>query len=398
MTKVQKIFVRNLRQIDEMTTTFNWCTAIVTGGNNKGKSTLLKSIVERLRGDKTNIVKEWKKSWEAERTFTDWSTLSWEILGESDKIVYTTKDGIKTSSIKEICSKLFWVGFDIDEFLQSQPKKQKEIMQNLVWLKEQFEVLDAEYAEAYNDRTNKNAIYRAEQAKLWENKEIHTWWEYVDISALQEELIEAERKNEQINSVNSKLEEKNKRAIQIIEEIGRLQQEHLAITDEIARGKQRLVENKEINTKELREKIATQKEINEKHDQNRKFHEQQKAVLEAKKIADEADEAVKTVEQKKLDLIKSAPMPKWFEFAEEGLIFNWYPLDRSHLSSSQTYIAWLMLASMNMWEIQALTFDASYLDKNSLAEIEERAKQNDLQLLIERPDYDGGEIRYEIIE
>jgi predicted ATP-binding protein involved in virulence len=58
MTKVQKIFVRNLRQIDEMTTTFNGCTAIVTGGNNKGKSTLLKSIVERLRGDKTNIVKE----------------------------------------------------------------------------------------------------------------------------------------------------------------------------------------------------------------------------------------------------------------------------------------------------------------------------------------------------
>jgi hypothetical protein len=58
--------------------------------------------------------------------------LSWEILGESDKIVYTTKDGIKTSSIKEICNRLFGVGFDIDEFLQAQPKRQKEIMQGLV--------------------------------------------------------------------------------------------------------------------------------------------------------------------------------------------------------------------------------------------------------------------------
>lgn len=398
MTKVQKIFVRNLRQIDEMTTTFNWCTAIVTGGNNKGKSTLLKSIVERLRWDKTNIVKDGKQSGEAEWTFTDGSVLSWEILGESDKIVYTTKDGIKTSSIKEICNRLFGVGFDIDEFLWAQPKRQKEIMQWLVGLKEEFELLDAEYAEAYNDRTNKNAIYRAEQSKIWENKEISTGWEYVDISALQEELIEAEKKNEQINSINSKMQDKNMRLANIVIEIQRLQEEQKTIREDIKNWTTWLDDNKPIDTTELREKITTQKEINEKHDQNRKFHEQRRSLIEAKKIADEADEAVKVVEQKKLDLIKSANMPKWFEFSEEGLIFNWYPLDRSHLSSSQTYIAGLLLASMNMGEVQALTFDASYLDKNSLAEIEERAKQNDLQLLIERPDYDGGDIRYEIIE
>lgn len=141
-----------------------------------------------------------------------------------------------------------------------------------------------------------------------------------------------------------------------------------------------------------------QKNINEAHGQNKKFNEQKEVIEKAKQIRDEADIVVKSIEQKKLDLIKSANMPKWFEFAHDGLIFNWYPLDRSHLSSSQTYIAWLMLASMNLWEIQALTFDASYLDKNSLMEIEERAKQNDLQLLIERPDFDWWDIRYEIIE
>ena len=42
-------------------------------------------------------------------------------------------------------------------------------------------------------------------------------------------------------------------------------------------------------------------------------------------------------------------------------------------------------------------FDASFLDKNSLAEIQLWANENDLQLLIERPDYDGGDIQYKII-
>lgn len=42
-------------------------------------------------------------------------------------------------------------------------------------------------------------------------------------------------------------------------------------------------------------------------------------------------------------------------------------------------------------------FDASFLDKNSLREIEFWALNNDLQLLIERPDYDAGEIKYEIL-
>jgi hypothetical protein len=38
------------------------------------------------------------------------------------------------------------------------------------------------------------------------------------------------------------------------------------------------------------------------------------------------------------------------------------------------------------------------LDKNTLAEIQTWANENDLQLLIERPDFDGGEIKYTLIE
>jgi hypothetical protein len=52
---------------------------------------------------------------------------------------------------------------------------------------------------------------------------------------------------------------------------------------------------------------------------------------------------------------------------------------------------------MGIGDIKTLCFDASYLDKNSLLEIEKWAADKDLQLLIERPDFDGGELRYEIL-
>ena len=51
---------------------------------------------------------------------------------------------------------------------------------------------------------------------------------------------------------------------------------------------------------------------------------------------------------------------------------------------------------MVLGDIKTLHFDASFLDKNSLTEVEEWANKNNYQLLIERPDFDGGEIRYEI--
>lgn len=400
--KVQKIFVKNLRQIDEITTEFNGCTAIITGGNNKGKSTLLKSIVDRLRGDKTNIIKEGKQTWTSERTFTDGSVLSWELLGNSDKLVYTTKEGVKTSSIKEICHKLFGTGFDIDDFLSAQPKKQKEIMQKLVGL--DFTDLDQAYEEAYQDRQAKNSIYRAEKAKLEALTQHAVSGEYRDISELHAQITEIEKKNANIRSIEEKMQYKTKRVFQIGEEIQRLQlqinalqEEKKTLNDEIDRGNEWLSTNTIQDTSDLQSQISEQKEINHLHELNKEFNRQHDVMIEAKKVADEADDAVKSIEQQKLDLIKSAQMPQGFEFTDDGLLFNGYTLDRSNLSSSQIYIAGLILASMSLGEVRTLTFDASYLDKNSLAEVEQWANDHDLQLLIERPDFDGGEIRYEII-
>ena len=115
-------------------------------------------------------------------------------------------------------------------------------------------------------------------------------------------------------------------------------------------------------------------------------------------LAIKANEAVQVIEKERMDLIKSANMPEGFTFTSEGIAYNGLSFTREQLSSSGIYIAALKLASMKIGEVRTLHFDASFLDKNSLAEIEQWATGQDLQLLIERPDFEAGEIAYEIIQ
>ena len=68
------------------------------------------------------------------------------------------------------------------------------------------------------------------------------------------------------------------------------------------------------------------------------------------------------------------------------------------ISSSAKYICALKLGALVLGKIRTLHFDCSPLDKNSLMEIQKWAEANDLQLLLERPDFEGGDIKYQIIE
>jgi predicted ATP-dependent endonuclease of OLD family len=50
MTKIKTITVHNLKAIKDLTVDFNGCTAIITGGNNKGKTSFLRGVIDRLKG------------------------------------------------------------------------------------------------------------------------------------------------------------------------------------------------------------------------------------------------------------------------------------------------------------------------------------------------------------
>ena len=56
MSKIKKITVSNLKSVSSLTADFNGCTAIVTGGNDKGKTTFLRGLIDRIMGNKPEII------------------------------------------------------------------------------------------------------------------------------------------------------------------------------------------------------------------------------------------------------------------------------------------------------------------------------------------------------
>jgi hypothetical protein len=104
------------------------------------------------------------------------------------------------------------------------------------------------------------------------------------------------------------------------------------------------------------------------------------------------------INAEKLEKVKAANLPDEFEMTDEGLLYNGLPLTTNQISSSGKYICALKLGALSLGKIRTQHFDCSTLDKNSLMEVQKWAEENDMQLLIERPSWEGGDITYEIIQ
>ncbi|AQY21370.1 hypothetical protein [Riemerella anatipestifer] len=257
--------------------------------------------------------------------------------------------------------------------------------------------IDNRYKEAYDERTILNRIANEKKARVIEIDDTYPT-EKQDETKLLEELNSIDTHNSKIDYVEKGIAEKQELISEKEEEIKRLQAKIQELQSEIEKGNEFLSKNKKKNNKEqLQIEIAKVRENNKKYDERLQAERFNSEYQDALAKAQTQDELVKSIEQEKKEALESTNLPKGFEIKDGVLTFENYAISKDQLSSSRIYIASLKLASLQLGEVRTLHFDASYLDKNSLAEIEKWANENDLQLLIERPDFDGGEIEYKLL-
>lgn len=443
MSKIKKITISNLKAISSLTADFGGCTAMITGRNNSGKSTALKALPERIRGIKPEIILKHNET----EGFAEWVLTTGEIFRWSfdsktkagEKLVFITKDNVKSSVTREISARYFPPTFDVDKFLSAAPKQQKETLQKLVGL--DFTDIDARYKKAYDERTSLNRIASEEEikfsampvpekvakieivglqsemetarerfaAKYKENQQVS-----INLRKLWLEQCEDMRKNvEEFNKLQTSRRNNHADAVDAVNILKRLGYKGLEVADFIHAIAESIEQDKIYKAppepdyiKEMpddSEIVLLQDKINNGNETNRKASLYNDWVTAKGKAALAVDNAriandkVQEIEDERMNLIKSAKMPTGFSFNEDGILYNDLPFTREQLSSSGIYIAALKLAAMTLGEVKTLHFDASFLDKNSLLEIEQWANENDLQLLIERPDFEGGEIEYHLL-
>lgn len=409
MTKVKKITVANLKAVASLTADFNGCTAIITGGNNKGKTSFLRSLPDRIRGIKPDIIlKSGESDGLAEWELTTGEKFIWSFDNKTkagERLQFITKDNIKTSVTRELATRFFPPTFDVDAFLQATPKKQKEALQKLVGL--DFTDIDSRYKAAYQERTFANRKAQDESTKTTPVQELpEKESEYFE---LEKELAGIDAYNDRYSNAEqlqtdliSQKAANDDDIAELERKIAEIKEKNIELSNRIAQGdawlKNDLNKPKNQSAKDdLQAKIDAIKANNEAIHKNNEAKKQLETARQAEEAAKKADDDVKAIEAERMNMIKSAAMPEGFGFTDDGITYNDLPFTREQLSSSGIYIAALKLASMNLGEVRTLHFDASFLDKNSLADIEKWANDNDLQLLIERPDFEAGDIEYQLI-
>lgn len=443
MSKVNRIEVSNFKAVAQQGADFNGCTAIITGGNGKGKSSFLSGLFERLQGEKPTVpLKTGEKEGYSEVTLTDGCKLRWEFKeGGNEKLTYITSNGIKKPCTREICEKYYPTTFNVDTFLNDSPAKQRKQLQQIVGL--DFTDIDARYKEAFDNRTfvNRKAV---EEKIKFQDLGIVPKVQAIDLTLLEEKKAAIRKKmnekytenvtynnrlrteyedkktdiNIEVRQKNEDLEMRRQRVERCKSAYNTLHSDGcenlLPVKKWISDLAATITENITASyppeptyiepLPDDKELIAIDSEIAQGHETNIKasaynsWLKAKQSYEQSQQDANEADAKVKSVEAERLTLIKSANIPKGFTFDEDGILFNGLPFSRNQQASSAIYIAALKLAEMTLGEIKTLHFDASFLDNVSLKLIQDWAKEKDLQLLIERPDLDGGEIEYQIIQ
>lgn len=439
MAKVERITVMNLKAVKELSMDLRGCTAIITGGNDKGKTSFLRGLPDRLRGIKPEaILKQGENNGFAEWVLTTGERLRWEFNNTTkagERLIYISDKDIKGSLSREICDRFFPQSFDVDKFLVSAPKQQRKVLQDLVGL--DFADIDKRYDEAYKERTAANARYNDAKV-VFDALVMPVKVEAVDIKVLQDEKegIRAELnalyvKNKTANDDAKKKFEDDKKdyddkiKLWEVEQADRRWAIH-ECTEAIRTLKHHGYETSDINdwlnllpAAETEHNLTApveppypdprpddakitdvDKRINEAHKTNADYDKYASWLTSKDKLqthltaAQACNTKLNTIETERLTLIQSAKMPEGFAFSNDGITYNGLAFTREQLSSSGIYIAALKLAAMTLGEVKTLHFDASFLDNVSLDKIEAWANAEGLQLLIERPEMSGGEISY----
>lgn len=460
MTKIVKIRLENFKAIDIKEMNFAGASAIITGGNNKGKTSFLRGLQDRIRFSRPQIkVRQGEKEGYGEMTLDDGTRFVWEFDDDKkDKLTMISPEGTKANVTKELGHQFFPPLFDIDKFLQSAPKDQIKQLQKIIGL--DFTDVDKRYDEAYKVRYQKNEEserYRVKLSKMLKCDPVKP----VDLELLHAKKADIKNRQDhertRLNNLYAENKKKNDNAIaewdKAKEQTNKDVAEHnIAVKsklDALSRGRSAHniladmgYDGEEVGlwlTKYSRDipepktasnyyperpqtpdpmpsrdtldaiekeieaidaEILSATETNQKAQRYSDYVAYIKEVDQAKEEADEANMLVQQIEDERKAMISGAEFPAGITISPDGfaILVDGLPLERDQLSTSKLYTAALRIAAMKLGEVKALHFDCSFLDKNSLREVYEWASAQDLQLLIERPDYDGGDIHYELIE
>lgn len=332
-----------------------------------------KAKIEVITDDGYTIVREWKKN------------------GSSTLEVFHEDDGMITQPAAWLKDAVGEISLDPMMFAKMQPRDQKKALMQLVGLEDKMAELDAKKKGFLADKkTAKDALTveeevvarapQVDKSLLIEGKPLA-----INVSALQAEIddVEGDRQacNRNIESLDRELIEGEKALSDLVEEKKRLEDKMGVVSARLVDLKEE--SNQYPDTESQRQEVEKARAHNEqidiaiKHEGSAERIE--KLEEEVTKVADQLED----IETQRVNALESAKFPiDGLGFDEEGVTFKGRPFTEIEESQRLRIGIRMVIASDPQCKVIRVT-DASLLDDDSIAEMDELAKKEGYQFWLE---------------
>lgn len=444
--KIVKFSIENYKAIrGRKDFTPNGSSFFLVGGNGVGKTSAGHALIDLLTSKlPSKPITEGENAGYMEFILDDGSKLIAKFTeGKKPLLEFITPQGYGITSPKEIFQKLSGEGMDfsIDDFLKLQPKPLREKLEKIAGLN-LSEINDREQ-KAFDERKLAKAQLADQRGRIQPYEMALVTKPLVSAVDLSNQIQELNRVANEYRAqvalkdqLSTNYEIANK-AIQTIAEEGkkRVDQERADLEEYIRKAEAKIAQMEQEsaasiqqavkNANELQDELAAkvaevnaleapdEAKITALQSQLEQVEKTNTAIVNAQRlhqeftVATELEEKVNALEAKvkairdeKEKAIKASPIPaEGVTFSEDGdILIDGLPFKENQISTSRQIIAGIQIACSMLGDLKYLHFDGAALDKENADKVLEYAESKGLQLCIERPMWEGGELKFEVYD
>lgn len=426
---IKRLELRNFQAIKDFSADFTGDVYLVKGENEVGKSTILKSIVCLLTGERDAVLRNGEKNGFAKMVIGgDGKEYTVELrFTENDPrgtISIKAKDGMRSTNVSMLRTILNYRNFDAEEFARWSEtaegrRKQIQVVMGLMppEIASRIKTIDAEVLQTKESRKAVNANVKYKETELESIKaqlsdgDIETYTEPIDLTVLMQESNKAAEQRAKAENVKMQMASLENELANIPKErerlaadlerakkayddakafynrsIERVLAEETEIKGKIDNAEQWLSEYDAQPKEDAAEKLAAAQNHNAKCQIVKMFHAKQNEVDAERAKAEKLNADLDAYAKERAELVAAAKFPiDGLSFGEDGLTLNDVPFIVGKVSDSQIMevAAKLVIASNPTVNIFRIGRGES-LGAKRLQSIVNLAKENGFQGFIEQ--------------
>ena len=426
---IKRLELKNFQAIKDFSADFTGDVYLVKGENEVGKSTILKSIVCLLTGERDAVLRNGEKNGFAKMVIGGDGkeyTVELRFTGNDPRgtISIKAKDGMRSTNVSMLRTILNYRNFDAEEFARWSEtaegrRKQIQVVMGLMppEIANRIKTIDAEVLQTKESRKAVNANVKYKETELESIKaqlsdgDIETYTEPIDLTVLMQESnkaaeqrAKAENVKMQMASLESELANIPKERERLAADLKRAKKayedakafynrsienvaaQEIEIKDKIGKAEQWLSEYDAQPKEDAAEKLAAAQNHNAKCQVVKMFHAKQNEVDAERTKADKLNADLDAYAKERAELVAAAKFPiDGLSFGEDGLTLNDVPFVVGKVSDSQIMevAARLVIASNPTVNIFRIGRGES-LGAKRLQSIVNLAKENGFQGFIEQ--------------